>query len=278
MLQPCLVDTHAHLADASLRFELDAILRNAAAAGVRQILTVATTAADSADALDLASRHRGLFASVGIQPNLVAQSAPDDWNTITRLALQPRVRALGETGLDRYWDHTPFDQQRVFFDRHIELAEQLDLPLVIHCRNCESEIVAQLSRLGRPVRGVLHSFTGTAADAEEFLALGLHISFAGMVTFPGRKNDPLREVARRIPDDRLLIETDSPYLSPHPLRGRFPNEPARLIHTAERIAALRDLAPTELAQITTRNAQRLFALDPADSLADPPDPLAPSSA
>jgi TatD DNase family protein len=264
-----LVDTHAHLADEPLQGRLQAVLHAAAATGVRQILAIGTTAADSAACLELARRQPGVFAAVGIQPNHVAEAGDADWPAVVALAGDPRVRALGETGLDRYWDHTPFDRQRESFARHIELADRLDLPLVIHCRECEADIVEQLASLARPVRGVLHSFTGSASDAESFLALGLHLSFAGMVTFTGRKNDPLREVARLVPADRLLIETDSPYLSPHPLRGRFPNEPARLVHTAEVVARARGLTPAELADLTTRNAQSLFRLERTDQLPGP---------
>jgi TatD DNase family protein len=196
----------------------------------------------------------------------VAEAVVADWPRIVELAGCPRVVAIGETGLDRYWDHTPFAQQQDWFDRHLELALELDRPVVIHCRDCEADIIAQLERLGRPVRGVLHSFTGNADHAAAFLALGLHISFAGMVTFSSKTLDPLRAAAKTVPLDRILIETDSPYLSPQPVRGR-PNQPAHLSWTAQFLSGKLGIEQTEFARITTENARRLFGLPGDDVLA-----------
>jgi TatD DNase family protein len=168
------------------------------------------------------------------------------------------VVALGETGLDHYWDYTPRQVQQDYFDRHIRLSQARDLPLVIHMRDCEPEIVSML-RGGRgrgPLRGVMHSFTGTTETAAECLELGLYISFAGMVTY--KKSEQLRRVAAIVPPDRLLIETDSPYLSPEPNRGRRPNEPAWIVHTARCLAEVRGTTVEELATQTTDNARRLF--------------------
>jgi TatD DNase family protein len=259
---PGLVDTHAHLDDPTFRDDREEVLDRARAAGVAQVIAVGTTAADSASVQGLAAGRSGLFAAVGVHPNHAAEARPGDWERVLDLIDLPGVVALGETGLDRYRDHTPFPEQQEWFDRHLALALERDLPVVIHCRESERDIAAQLSRLGRPVRGVLHSFTGSWDDAQAFLELGLHLSFAGMVTFTNKGLDALRETAARVPDDRLLVETDSPYLSPHPFRGRS-NEPARVAVTAERLAALRGLAPADLARLTTANARRLFGL-PAD--------------
>jgi TatD DNase family protein len=170
---------------------------------------------------------------------------------------------VGETGLDGYWDSTPFGLQQEWFDRHLNLARERDLSIVIHCRDCMGEIIDQMQRLvqrlGRPIRGVMHSFTGSWEDAESCLELGLHLSFAGMVTFTNKTLDPLREVAARVPLDRLLVETDSPYLTPHPHRGQT-NEPARVALTAARLAEIRGMTFTQFAQITTANARSLFSL------------------
>jgi TatD DNase family protein len=260
-----LVDTHAHLDDSGLPGPLDAVLARAREARVEQVVAIATSGASSARSLEIARACRGVFAAVGIQPNHVAEAAPGDFERVVDLASQPRVVAIGETGLDRHWDFTPFDQQQIAFDRHLELAANRDLPVVIHCRNCEQDIVEQLTRLGRQVSGVLHSFTGTWDDAKAFLDLGLHISFAGMITFTNKKLDSLREVAAEVPLDRLLVETDSPYLSPHPHRGQ-PNEPARVAFTAARLAEIRQLSVDEVARALTRNARRLFRLPPDDFL------------
>lgn len=254
-----LIDTHAHLADPGLAADLPGLIARARDAGLVGIVAIGTTAEDSAEVVAIAGRHPGVVAAVGIQPNVVAEAAPGDWGRIVALAEAPGVVALGETGLDRYWDRAPFALQRDYFGRHLDLAEALGLPVVIHCRDCEADIVEQLSKRGRPVRGVLHSFTGNADDARAFLGLGLDISLAGMITFENRKLDPLREAASTIPLDRLLVETDSPYLSPHPFRGK-PNEPARVSHTAARLAAVLGRTAEEVARATTANASRLFGL------------------
>jgi TatD DNase family protein len=256
---PPLVDSHAHLDDPRLKARLPEILRSAREAGVVQIVAVATTALDSDSVSAMAGEHPGLFASAGIHPNEAGEAAPGDWDRIRELANRREVVALGETGLDRHWDRTPFEVQRDYFGRHLQLAQELDLPVIIHSRDCHDDLVGQLAALGRPIRGVLHSFTGTWAEARELLALGLHISFAGMLTFANKSLDPLREAAAQVPLDRLLVETDSPYLSPHPHRGGV-NEPSRVAFTAARLAGVRGTTLRELAEATTENARVLFSL------------------
>jgi TatD DNase family protein len=264
-VQGPLVDTHAHLSDDRLQGDLPGVLDRARAAGLVQIIAVSTTAADSARVIEIAAGHPGIFAAVGVQPNHVAEAEAGDWPRIVELAAQGRVAAIGETGLDRYWDHTPFAQQQEWFDLHLRLASELDLPVIIHCRDCEADVINQLKQRQKPVRGVLHSFTGTLDDAQQFLELGLYISFAGMVTFSNKSLDALRAVACRVPLDRLLIETDSPYLSPQPVRGR-PNQPSHLAWTAHFLAGVVGLSPAEFASHTTANARRLFALPETDTL------------
>lgn len=259
-LEP-LVDTHAHLDDPRLKTDLEAVLVRAREAGLVQIVAIGTTAADSEAVIEIARAHRGVFAAVGVQPNHVAEAMPDDWSRIVELARQPGVVAIGETGLDRYWDHAPFAQQQDWFDRHLDLARELDLPVVIHCRDCEADIIQQLERHRDGLRGVLHSFTGNEEHAAAFLELGLHLSFAGMVTFSNKSLDRLRAVAATVPTERLLVETDSPYLSPQPVRGR-PNQPANLAWTARYVASLRATEPAEFALLTAENARRLFRLPP----------------
>lgn len=258
---PLLVDTHAHLDDGRLRGRLIEVLKDAREAGVAQIVAVGTTAEDSGSILAIARQHLGVYAAVGIHPNESGEAQPGDWDRIVELARQPEVVALGETGLDRHWDRTPFAVQQDYFARHLDLAFSLGLPVIIHSRDCHPDILDQLAQLGRPIRGVLHSFTGTWAEAEELLALGLHLSFAGMLTFANKALDPLRDAASRIPIARLLVETDSPYLSPHPFRGKD-NEPARVAHIAARLAEIRCISLQELAAATTANARQLFGLPP----------------
>jgi TatD DNase family protein len=257
---PELIDTHAHLDDPQLQADLPAILQRAAAAGVRHVITIGTTAPSSAVCVELAAHHAALFATVGIQPNHVAEAAPDDWDEVVRLVTAPRVVGVGETGLDRYWDRTPFAQQEDYFARHLELARKHKLTVVIHCREAEADVVRMLrddhDRHG-PVRGVMHSFTGDADTARACLAMGLHISFAGMLTY--KNAQALRAVVATVPLERLLVETDSPYLAPVPLRGKR-NEPANVAHTAACLAGLKGVEPAVLAEHTSRNARALFGL------------------
>jgi TatD DNase family protein len=257
--RPALIDTHAHLEESRLRDDLKGVLERARAEGVVRVVAIGTTAADSAEVCAIARAHAEVSAAVGIHPNHGADARPGDWERIEELAERPEVVALGETGLDRYRDHTPFAVQQEWFARHLELGRRRGLPVVIHCRQSERDIIEQLGRSDPPIRGVLHSFTGTWDDARAFLDLGLYLSFAGMLTFTNRSLDALREVAARVPEDRLLVETDSPYLSPHPHRGAT-NEPGRVRLTAERLAEVRGVTLAEVARLTTENARRLFRL------------------
>jgi TatD DNase family protein len=252
-----LFDTHAHLDDDQFHGELDVVIARARAAGVESILAVATTAVSSAVGIGLAEQYAGVWTSVGIHPNYAGQAGPGDWDQVVRLAGQPSAVALGETGLDRHWDHTPWEVQQDYFDRHLRLSQQTGLPIVIHSRECDAEIMAMLrdAHSRGPLTGVMHSFTGTAEMAAECLAMGLYISFAGMVTF--KKSDALRRVAATVPADRILVETDSPYLSPHPFRGKR-NEPAHVVHTAHCLAQVRGLSFEDFAAQTTANARRIF--------------------
>lgn len=255
-----LIDTHAHLDDEQFAGDRAEVLARAAAAGITQIVTVATTAASSARSLALAEQHPQLFATAGIHPNHAAQAAPGDWDQVLRLAAHARVVGIGETGLDRHWHDTPMPLQEDYFGRHLELGRRLGKPVVIHCREAEADVLAMLrddfDRHG-PIKAVMHSFTGRRATAEACLAMGLYISFAGMLTY--KNAQALREVAATISVERLLVETDSPYLAPVPLRGKR-NEPANVVHTAACLAGLKGIDAATLAEQTTANARRLFGL------------------
>jgi TatD DNase family protein len=256
-----LIDTHTHLFDDRFHPDLPAVLDRAAAAGIEHVVCLGIDRESSITSVALANRFPLVVAAVGIQPNSVAEAQPGDWDEVVRLARsEPRVVAIGETGLDRYWDRTPLTLQEDYFARHIELARQVGKPFVIHCREAEADVVkmlrAEYDRYG-PVRAVMHSFTGDQATAEACLQIGLFISFAGMVTYPTAQ--PLREVAKAIPLDRLLVETDCPYLAPQPVRGKR-NEPAYVVHTATLLAELKGVSLAELAEYTSRNARTLFGL------------------
>lgn len=256
-----LYDTHAHLTDHTYQDTLPRVLADARAAGVVAINVIGFDAATSLAACQLATAHAGyLYAAVGIQPHSSGGAAPQDWSVIERLAVHPHVRAIGETGLDCYWDDTPLAVQQDYFERHIALAAATQRPLVIHMRESGREITDQLRPhvANGPIAGVMHSFTGDWQLCRQCLDLGLMISFAGMITFKNSRD--LRDVAAKVPLDRLLIETDCPYLSPEPLRGRRPNEPARVAHTLRAIAEARGDAPEVLAEQTTINAKRLFGV------------------
>jgi len=256
-----LIDTHAHLDQPEFDEDRREVVARASEAGVEAIIAIGTTADSSAACVKLAAELPGVYAAVGIQPNYVHEAQPGDWEGVVTLADSPGVVAIGETGLDRYWDFAPFELQQEYFDRQMRLARERELPFVVHMRDCEADIFQMLrgehERAG-PLRGVMHSFTGDPAMASECVQLGMHISFAGMVTF--KKSDELRACAKTIPDDRLLVETDSPYLSPEPVRKIRRNEPAHLVHTARRLADVRGVSFEELATQTTGNARRLFGL------------------
>lgn len=252
-------DTHAHLTDEQLAGQQAEVLARAQAAGVTNILAVGTTAESSRGCVEIATQEAGIFAAVGIHPNHIPEAADGDWDRVVSLANDPHTVAIGETGLDLYWKDTPLPLQQDYFDRHLRLSQELGLAIVIHQRDSAAELLAMLreARTRGPLRGIMHSFTGDAAIAAECLELGLHVSFAGMVTF---KNAPdLRAIAAKIPADRLLIETDSPYLTPHPFRGKRPNEPANVVHTAACLAETRGIPLRELARITTENARQLLS-------------------
>jgi TatD DNase family protein len=259
-VSPRFIDSHAHLDDDRFQNDLPAVLQRARDAGVASVLAIATTAPSSAAGVALASQYPDVHASVGIQPNHVAEAAPDAWDQVLRLAGCPGVVALGETGLDRYWDYTPFAMQEEYFARHLDLSRRCNLAVVIHCREAEADTVrmlrADFDRHG-PVRAVMHSFTGDQATAEACLAMGLYISFAGMITY--KNAHALRSVAARVPLERLLIETDCPYLAPVPVRSQR-NEPAHVTHTAACLAGLLGVSVDVVAEHTTRNARALFRL------------------
>lgn len=254
-----LFDTHAHLNVDTFNESVDEVVDRARQAGVVGIVVIGIDLATSRRACELAAEYPDfLYAAVGIQPNSAAEAGESDFSSIEELAGYPGVRAIGETGLDCYWDDTPLELQHEYFDRHLQLCRDTALPMVIHMRESGELIVEQLKRQSSVPPGVMHSFTGDAALAQQCLELGLYISFAGMVTF--KKSDELREVALQVPEDRLLVETDSPYLSPEPFRGKRPNEPARVQHTLECLAKVRGVSADHLAEATTANAKRLFQL------------------
>jgi TatD DNase family protein len=255
-----LIDTHAHLFDERFEKDLPAVLERAASV-VERVVCLGIDRESSLASVAIANRYPIVVAAVGIQPNSVAEAKPGDWEEVVRFAeTEPRVVAIGETGLDRYWDRAPFPQQEDYFARHIELARRLKKPFAIHCREAEADVVrmlrAEFEKHG-PVRAVMHSFSGDLATAQACLEMGLFISFAGMLTYPKAQN--LRDVAKEVPFDRLVVETDCPYLAPQPVRGKR-NEPAYVAHTAAVLAEVKGVGVKEIEEVTSRNARTLFGL------------------
>jgi TatD DNase family protein len=240
--------------------DLPAVLDRARAASVETTITIATSAPSSAVCISLAAHHSQLFATIGIHPNNIMEAHATAWDEVLALVEKERVVGIGETGLDRHWDDTPFPVQEEYFVRHLELGRRYNRPVVIHCREAEADMLrvlrAEFDRHG-PIRGVMHSFVGDAAMAEACREMGLHLSFAGMLTY--KNAAALRETAAKQPLDRVLVETDSPYLSPVPLRGKR-NEPAHVVHTAACLANLLGVDPDTLAEHTTANARALFGI------------------
>jgi TatD DNase family protein len=255
------VDTHAHVTHAKFTTSLENLLENCAAEGVRYIVSAATCADDARRLTAIAACSEVVRAAVGIHPNDTHLAEPGDWEEIVRLAHEAaNVVAIGETGLDRYWKDASFDIQTDYFQRHLDLAESLDKPVVIHCRDAMPDILALLEARNRPVKGTLHCFIGSMEDAQRLIQLGLNLGIGGISTFTNKEFDALRNVIRQIPDDRLLVETDAPFLSPHPFRGKT-NEPARAAVVGRALATLRGWSDEQCALITTANATRLFGLN-----------------
>ena len=254
-------DTHAHLNAEQFDGSLVDVIARAREESVSRINVVGTTLSDSLRAVQIAEDFDWVYATVGIQPNYVSDAGSGDFDSIIELADRPDVIAVGETGMDRYWDRAPIELQREFFCKHVELSLRVGKPFVVHMRNCGDDIVDVFNSFidRKPLNGVMHSFTGDECLAEKCIEFGLHISFAGMLTY--KKSDDLRRVAATIPMDRLLIETDCPYLSPHPHRSHRPNEPALIRHTAACLAEQFGVSIEKMADVTTSNALRLFGLD-----------------
>lgn len=252
------IDSHAHLDHPDLRNDLPAVLERARAAGLSRILAVASSLESTLACIALAEQHPEIFATAGVHPHDAAAAQPGDLERIEELAAHPRVVALGETGLDYHYDLSPRALQREIFARTVALAGRTGKPLVVHLREALEDAVAILGPACRAgARGVIHCFTGDVDQARLWVDLGLHISFSGIVTFP--KSQPIQAAAAAVPEDRLLLETDAPYLAPVPHRGRR-NEPAHVVRTAEVVARLRGVTAEHLLRRTAENAARLFGL------------------
>ena len=256
-----LIDSHAHLEMKQFRGDLERVLERAHAAGVSHIITVGSTIAESRRALKIAEKYQEVSAVVGIHPHDADDA--DDWalEELSKLAVKKQVVGIGETGLDFFRDRSPRELQEDSFRRHIDLAKEKDLPVVVHVRDAYERTLEILKDEGLPQKGgVVHCFSGTREDAEAFLALGMYLSFTGTVTFPSRRNTQWVEtVLPGVPLERMMVETDCPYLAPHPYRGQR-NEPAYVELVTAKIAQIKGLSRDDIARVTTRNAIRFFNL------------------
>ena len=254
-----LTDTHCHLDFPDYGADLAAVLARAAEAGVSRMITVGIDLATSQQAVALAGRYDNIWATVGVHPHHPIEVGPTDYQQLRVLAKNPRVVAWGEIGLDYAKEYSPRAMQRGHFARQVELAAGCGLPLVIHDREAHADTLAVLRAAGPlPAGGVMHCFSGDAALAEEVIALGFYISIPGVVTFNSAKT--LQEAVQQAPLDRLLLETDAPFLAPAPNRGRR-NEPGLLPWIAQKVAELKGCSLDEVAQATTANAIKLFRLE-----------------
>ena len=255
-----ILDAHCHLADPRLYPDLDGALARAADAAVATIIAVGAIDTIETDRLtvEIAERHPHVFAAVGVHPHNAADCDEPRLAALAALARSAKVVAIGETGLDFHYMHSPADAQERALRRHLELACALNLTVIIHCRDAEGRLCEIVRETGLPpAGGMIHCFTGDADAAREFVELGFYISFSGILTF--RKADGLRAAAMVVPEDRLLIETDAPYLAPEPYRGKS-NEPAYVRRTFETMVSLRGIDASALAARIRDNASRLFKL------------------
>jgi len=268
------VDSHCHLAFDAFGEDRGQVIERARAAGVVACVVVGVDPASALAALEIAESEPGwAHATAGLHPTESATLDEAQWPRVEELLRSGRFVAVGETGLDDYHDTVPMDRQVTSLHRHLECALDLDKPVILHCRDAFDRMAEVLQRYtGAPLRGVLHCFTGTAADVPALLEAGLHIGVGGIATF--RKSTELRDAVRGVPDERLLVETDAPWLSPVPVRGRR-NEPAFVAHIARCLAEDRDVDAATFANSTTANADTLFGLGLGLDDAGPDDVQSP---
>jgi TatD DNase family protein len=265
-----LIDTHCHLNFDSYDEDREAVIERAASANVKQVIIPATDLTTTREAIELSEQYDTIFASVGVHPNSTASFKQDDLETLDTLAHNSRVVAVGEIGLDYYWDKSPKEAQARAFEAQLQLATTLELPVIIHNRDASDDVMSILenwasdlpeSLQDRP--GVLHSFSAPPDIAKRALNAGFYLGFTGPITF--KNADELRRLAATVPLDRILVETDGPFLTPTPYRGKR-NEPAYIPYIVARLAALKQISVEEMGKASTENAIRLFHLPPITGL------------
>jgi TatD DNase family protein len=242
-----LVDSHCHINDKQFDADREAALERALAAGVDCMMVI--------DAPEFAESHEGMYATIGVHPHEAGKATEETFARLREMAAHPKVRAVGEIGLDYHYDFSPRDVQMTVFRRQLDMAHEAHLPIVIHTREAWDDTLAAIAEGGGlPDGGIMHCFTGDAAQARQAVGMGFHLAYGGVLTFP--KAEAVREAARITPEDRLLVETDCPYLAPVPYRGKR-NEPSFVVEVARRLAEVRGTNLETIAEVTTRNFGRL---------------------
>ena len=250
-----MIDSHCHLTYEQLYSRLDAVLERADAAGVTRMITIGTSVADARRALALCARHPNIRCAVGVHPHHSAEAAEGDMDILRELERDPHVLALGEMGLDYHYDFSPRDVQKRVFVAQLQVARERKRAIVIHCREAVDDCLAILDDF-RELVADFHCFTGTREEARRILERGHLIGFTGVLTY--KRSDELRDIARFVPDERMLVETDAPYLSPEPVRKHKNNEPSFVVHTAAMLARVRKTTVEEIDRVTTENVRRFF--------------------
>lgn len=256
-MEPFLIDSHAHLDDEQYNHDQNQVILRAKEANIRAIINPGTDMVTSKKAMQLARDNEMIYCAIGFHPHEAEQATTDDFNLLAEWSKEEKVVAIGELGLDYYYDYSPRQQQQQILIQQLDLARQLRLPIIVHDRDAHEDILNIIKSEGKGLQGVFHCFSGSWEMAKQLLNLGFYLSFGGPVTFKNAAK--AKGVVEKLPLDRLLIETDCPYLSPHPLRGKR-NEPLNVRIVAQEIAGIRNLDIEEVAGITTENTKNLFSI------------------
>lgn len=252
-----LIDTHAHLTFGQMETDIEAVLHRSIAAGVTSWITIGTDRSQNQKALALAAEHENMYAGLGFHPHEAKDASPDELEFLKELCGHDKVVAVGETGLDYHYDHSPRNTQQEVFQNQLRIAAETALPVIVHTREAFDETMDILDDFAGKLKNVvIHCYGGTEQQTELVLDRGYHVSFTGTVTF--KRNTELRRVAKMIPLDRLMVETDCPYISPEPLRNKRPNEPAFLVHTAKKLAEVHEIQPHDFAKAITETSKKFF--------------------
>jgi TatD DNase family protein len=254
-----LIDTHSHLTFEQLADIVDEVLQRSREAGVTSWITVGTDPQQNEMVIELAEKYDNLYAAVGIHPHEAKDVTTDTMIHLIKLVEHPKVVAIGETGLDYHYDHSPRENQKSVFTNHLQIAAELKLPVIIHSRQAFDDTIEIVDEFASKIEKIVfHCFTGTPEQAKTIIDKGFYISFTGAVTFKNAKT--LQESAKIVPLEKLMLETDCPYMSPEPMRKQRINEPVLLVHTAKFLAELKNIHPEEFADVTTATAQRFFQI------------------